>query len=52
VASITTHDGLRIGVPKRRRGDAPAHAVSEVVDLDILQLTVSMETLWGADAAS
>lgn len=52
VASITTHDGLRIGVPKRRRGVASAHAVSEVVDLDILQLTVSMEALWGADAAS
>ncbi len=52
VASITTHDGLRIAVPIRRRGDMSAHEVSEAVDLDILQLTVSMEALWGADASS
>lgn len=51
VASITTHDGLRIAVPIRRRGDVLAHAVSEVVDLDALQLTVGMEALWGTDAA-
>ena len=52
VASITTHDGLRIGVPIRRRGEVPAHAVSEVVDLDALQLAVGMEALWGTDAAT
>jgi HD-GYP domain-containing protein (c-di-GMP phosphodiesterase class II) len=51
VASITTQDGLRISVPIRRRGGVPAHAVSEVVDLRALQLTVSMEALWGSDAA-
>jgi HD-GYP domain-containing protein (c-di-GMP phosphodiesterase class II) len=50
VASITTHDGLRIGVPIRRRGDVQGHAVSEVVDLDALELVVGMETLWGPDA--
>lgn len=49
VASITTRDGLRVGVPIRRRGDEPAHAVSAVVDLDELQLAVGMEALWGAD---
>lgn len=52
VASITTQDGLRVGVPIRRRGDESAHAVSEVVDLDGLQLAVGMEALWGADGAS
>lgn len=52
VASITTHDGLRVGVPIRRSGDVPAHAVSKVVDLDTLQLKVSMEALWGTDAAT
>jgi HD-GYP domain-containing protein (c-di-GMP phosphodiesterase class II) len=52
VASITTHDGLRIGVPIRRRGDESAHAVSGVVDLDDLQLAVGMEALWGSDGAA
>lgn len=50
VSSITTHDGLRVGVPIRRRGDSLDHAVTEVVDLDDLDLTVSMESLWGGDA--
>lgn len=52
VASITTHDGLRVDKPIRRRGDVEAHAVSEVVDLETLQLTVSMEQLWGEEAAA
>ncbi|MHB1056389.1 MAG: HD-GYP domain-containing protein [Rhodanobacter sp.] len=52
VASITTHDGLRIGVPIRRRGEVQAHAVCEVVDLDALRMTVGMEALWGTDAAT
>lgn len=52
VASITTNDGLRMGQPIRRRCDVEAHAVSEVADLEALQLSVSMELLWGADAAS
>jgi len=52
VASITTRDGLRTGMPIRRRGDESAHAVSEVVDLDDLQLAVGMEALWGADGAA
>lgn len=51
VSSITTHDGLRAGVPIRRHGDPTAHAVTEVVDLDALEMSVSMEALWGADAA-
>jgi HD-GYP domain-containing protein (c-di-GMP phosphodiesterase class II) len=51
VSSITTQDGLRTGVPIRRHGDPTAHAVTEVVDLDELEMTVSMEALWGADAA-
>lgn len=51
VASITTHDGLRTGMPIRRRGDVQAYAVSEVVDLDALRLNVSMEALWGTDAS-
>lgn len=51
VSSITTHDGLRAGVPIRRHGDSAAHAVTEVVDLDALEMNVSMEALWGADAA-
>ena len=50
VSSITTHDGLRIGAPIRRRGDEPAHAISEVVDLDALELEMGMEALWGTDA--
>jgi HD-GYP domain-containing protein (c-di-GMP phosphodiesterase class II) len=50
VSSITTHDGLRTDVPIRRHGDPTAHAVTEVVDLDELEMTVSMEALWGADA--
>jgi HD-GYP domain-containing protein (c-di-GMP phosphodiesterase class II) len=50
VSSITTHDGLRIGIPIRRRSDIDAHAISEVVDLDELELSVNMEALWGGDA--
>jgi HD-GYP domain-containing protein (c-di-GMP phosphodiesterase class II) len=52
VSSITTHDGLRIGTPIRRRNDISAHAISEVVDLDALELSVSMEALWGTDAST
>jgi HD-GYP domain-containing protein (c-di-GMP phosphodiesterase class II) len=51
VSSITTQDGLRIGAPIRRHGDPTAHAVTEVVDLDALEMNVSMESLWGSDAA-
>ena len=51
VSSITTQDGLRIGAPIRRHGDPTAHAVTEVVDLDELGMNVSMEALWGSDAA-
>lgn len=51
VASITTHDGLRVSVPIRRRCDVEAHAINEVVDLEALQLSVGMELLWGADGA-
>ena len=50
VASITTHDGLRMASPIRRRGDIEAHAVSDVVDLAHLDLEISMEALWGSDA--
>lgn len=50
VSSITTHDGLRIGTPIRRRADVEAHAISEAVDLDALELSINMEALWGADA--
>ena len=52
VASITTNDGLRTGAPIRRRVDVEAHTVSEVVDLEALDLSVSMEALWGADAVA
>lgn len=52
VASLTTFDGLRMGSPIRRRGDVEAHAVSEVVDLAALEIEVSMEALWGADAVA
>jgi HD-GYP domain-containing protein (c-di-GMP phosphodiesterase class II) len=52
VSSITTHDGLRIGIPIRRRGNVAAHAISEAVNLDELELSVSMEALWGADAVT
>lgn len=52
VASITTHDGLRIGRPIRRGDELPVHAISDVVDLDALALEVSMEALWGADATA
>jgi HD-GYP domain-containing protein (c-di-GMP phosphodiesterase class II) len=52
VSSITTHDGLRIGTPIRRRGDMDAHAISEVVDLDGMALSVNMEALWGGDAVT
>ncbi|OOG44873.1 phosphohydrolase [Rhodanobacter sp. C06] len=51
VASLTTHDGLRLHSPIRRRGDVEAHAVTEVVDLSMLGIRVDMEALWGADAA-
>lgn len=50
VASLTTHDGIRVGAPIRRRGDVEAHAVSEVVDLAALGIEVDMQALWGADA--
>ncbi len=50
VSSVTTHDGLRISTPIRRRGGDPGHAVAEVVDLDELELSVGMEALWGSDA--
>jgi HD-GYP domain-containing protein (c-di-GMP phosphodiesterase class II) len=52
VSSITTHDGLRVTTPIRRRGDVGAHAISEVVNLEELELSVSMEALWGADAVT
>jgi HD-GYP domain-containing protein (c-di-GMP phosphodiesterase class II) len=52
VSSITTHDGLRVGTPIRRRGDVGAHAISEVVDLDELDMSISMEALWGTDAVT
>lgn len=52
VASLTTNDGILTGAPIRRRVDVEAHAVSEVVDLHELGLTVSMEALWGADAVA
>jgi HD-GYP domain-containing protein (c-di-GMP phosphodiesterase class II) len=52
VASLTTHDGLRVGAPIRRRGDVEAHAVSEVVDLAALAIEVDMQALWGTDAAA
>jgi HD-GYP domain-containing protein (c-di-GMP phosphodiesterase class II) len=52
VSSITTHDGLRVTTPIRRRSDVGAHAISEVVDLDELDLRVNMEALWGADAVT
>ncbi|MEW9624212.1 HD-GYP domain-containing protein [Rhodanobacter geophilus] len=50
VASLTTHDGLRLRSPIRRRGDVEAHAIAEVVDLPALGIEVGMETLWGSDA--
>jgi HD-GYP domain-containing protein (c-di-GMP phosphodiesterase class II) len=52
VSSITTHDGLRVATPIRRRGDVSAHAISEAVNLDELDLNVSMEALWGTDAVT
>ncbi|MCX7513626.1 HD-GYP domain-containing protein [Frateuria hangzhouensis] len=52
VASLTTHDGLRVGAPIRRRGDVEAHAVSEVVNLAALDIEVDMEALWGDDAVA
>lgn len=51
VAALTTHDGLRLRSPVRRRGDVEAHAIIEVVDLSTLDIGVGMEALWGADAA-
>lgn len=50
VSSLTTQDGLRVGVPIRRSGESLEHTVVEVVDLDELDLTVSMVSLWGGDA--
>jgi hypothetical protein len=50
VASLTTHDGLRMGSPVRRRGDVEAHAITEVVSLAALDIEVGMEALWGEDA--
>lgn len=52
VSSITTQDGSRTSAPIRRSEDVPEHAVSAVVDLDALGLSVSMEALWGADAVA
>ncbi|MGN2245830.1 HD-GYP domain-containing protein [Frateuria sp. GZRR35] len=52
VASLTTHDGLRVGSPIRRRGDVEAHHVSEVVDLAALDIEVDMQALWGTDAVA
>jgi HD-GYP domain-containing protein (c-di-GMP phosphodiesterase class II) len=51
VASLTTHDGLRLRSPIRRRGDVETHAIAEVVDLPALGIEVGMEALWGSDAA-
>lgn len=51
VASLTTPEGLRLRSPIQRRGDVEAHAIAEVVDLSALGIEVSMEALWGADAA-
>jgi HD-GYP domain-containing protein (c-di-GMP phosphodiesterase class II) len=50
VASLTTHDGLRMGSPIRRRGDVEAHAIAEVVNLAALDIEVGMEALWGEEA--
>ncbi|GAB3793363.1 HD-GYP domain-containing protein [Dyella agri] len=50
VASLTTHDGLRLRSPIRRPGDVEAHAIAEVVDLPAQGIEVSMEALWGIDA--
>jgi len=50
VASLTTHNGLRLASPIRRSGDADAHTIVEVVNLWQLGMSVSMEALWGADA--
>jgi HD-GYP domain-containing protein (c-di-GMP phosphodiesterase class II) len=52
VSSLTTHDGLRMVTPIRRRGDVEAHHVSEVVDLARLDIEVDMQALWGADAVA
>lgn len=50
IASITTQDGLRVSTPIRRSGDSEGHAVVEVVNLEELELSVSLESLWGGDA--
>ena len=50
VASLTTHDGLRVGAPIRRRGDVEMHQVSEVGDLAALGIEADMAALWGTDA--
>ncbi len=50
VASLTTHNGLRLASPIRRSGNTDAHTITKVVNLWQLGLTVSMEALWGADA--
>lgn len=49
VSSITTQDGLRVSVPIRRSGESEGHSVVAAVDLDELELSVSPESLWGAD---
>nr|WP_225561759.1 HD domain-containing phosphohydrolase [Rhodanobacter sp. DHB23] len=51
VASLTTPEGLRLASPIRRSGDAESHGIVEVANLWNLNLDVSMEALWGADAA-
>jgi HD-GYP domain-containing protein (c-di-GMP phosphodiesterase class II) len=52
VSSLTTHDGLRLARPIRRRVDVEAHHISEVVDLAALGIEVDMEALWGTDAVA
>lgn len=51
VASLTTPEGLRLVSPIRRSGDVESFGIVEVADLWNLNLDVSMEALWGADAA-
>ncbi|WEN13432.1 phosphohydrolase [Rhodanobacter sp. AS-Z3] len=50
VSSITTQDGLLVSTPIRRSVESEAHAVSEVVNLDELDLSISPAALWGGDA--
>ncbi len=50
VIPIVGRDGRRLEVSMGRGETLSEHAVSEVVDLHALRLTVSMEALWGRDA--